>query len=145
MTDKIILFGDFEFPMTNKLEYLFNEEKKVTDYLFVNEPRDEFSIYFEKDFPVFKVPQNSKRPYCLFEINRADRVIKFFCPERLVNLDTVVWYFYVELFDENGGSHILPGQVRIGCKERSFPINKDKLKFINILEEIKLNKIAVTA
>ena len=40
MTDKRILFGNFEFPRTNGLEYLLYEEKFVTDYLFVNEPHE---------------------------------------------------------------------------------------------------------
>ena len=35
MTDKRILFGDFEFPRTSGLKYLLNEELLVTDYLFV--------------------------------------------------------------------------------------------------------------
>ena len=87
MTDKRILFGDFEFPRTNGLEYLLNEEKLVTDYLFVNEPHEKFSMYFEEGFPIFVVPENSERPYCLFVMKNGGRKIKFFCPEKHPNLD----------------------------------------------------------
>lgn len=145
MTDKRILFGEFEFPRTNGLEYLLNEEQLITDYLFVNEPNDRFSMYFEKDFPIFKVPENSERPYCLFEIRQPGRLIKFFCPEKHPNLDSVVWYFYVELIDEQGRTHGLPGQVRVGVKEIQTNLSKGKPKFIEVLETVKLKPIQVTA
>ena len=145
MTDKRILFGDFEFPRTNGLKYLLNEELLVTDYLFVNEPHDSFSMYFENGFPIFTVPENSERPYCLFEMKRSDRMIKFFCPEKHPNLDSVVWYFYVEVFDEQGVAHGLPGQIRVGLDEFQAKLAKGKPKFIEVLENITLNRSAVTA
>ena len=138
MTDKRILFGDFEFPRTNGLKYLLNEELLVTDYLFVNEPHDSFSMYFENGFPIFKVPENSERPYCLFEMKRSDRMIKFFCPEKHQNLDTAMWYFYMELFDEQGVAHVLPGQVRVEFNGDCIRKAKGKPKFIELLEKVKL-------
>ena len=145
MTDKRILFGDFEFPRTNGLKYLLNEELLVTDYLFVNEPHDSFSMYFENGFPIFTVPENSERPYCLFEMKRSDRMIKFFCPEKHPNLDSVVWYFYVEVFDEQGVAHGLPGQIRVGLDEFQAKLAKGKPKFIEVLESVKLTPMTVTA
>ena len=145
MTDKRILFGDFEFPRTNGLNYLLNEELLVTDYLFVNEPHDSFSMYFENGFPIFTVPENSERPYCLFEMKRSDRRIKFFCPEKHPNLDSVVWYFYVEVFDEQGVAHGLPGQVRVGMRDFRSELAKGKPKFIEVLEGVKLTPMTVTA
>ena len=128
------------------LEYLLNEEKSVTDYLFVNGPHDDFSMYFENGFPTFIVPENSERPYLLFEVKHPDRVIKFFCPEKHKNLDDVVWYFYLELFDERGIKHRLPGQVRVRKKDpflRTMGIEKPK--FLEILEKVTLNASAITA
>ena len=145
MTDKRILFGDFEFPRTNGLEYLLNEEKLVTDYLFVNEPHEKFSMYFEEGFPIFVVPENSERPYCLFEMKNGGRKIKFCCPEKHPNLDSVVWYFYVELLDERGEVHGLPGQVRVGMRDFQSELAKGKPKFIEVLENVTLNTAAVTA
>ena len=144
MTDKRILFGDFEFPRTNGLEYLLNEEKLVTDYLFVNEPHEKFSMYFEEGFPIFVVPENSERPYCLFEMKNGGRKIKFFCPEKHPNLDSVVWYFYVELLDESGGVHALPGQVRVGMRDFQSELAKGKPKFIEVLEGVQLTSAAST-
>ena len=145
MTDKRILFGDFEFPRIRGLDYLLDEKKPVTDYLFVNEPRDYFSMYFENGFPIFTVPENSERPYCLFEMKRPDRMIKFFCPEKHPNLDSVVWYFYVEVFDEQGVAHGLPGQIRVGLDEFQAKLTKGKPKFIEVLEGVKLTPMTVTA
>ena len=138
MTDKKILFGDFEFPRIRGLDYLLDEKKHVTDYLFVNEPRDCFSMYFEDGFPIFTVPENSDRPYCLFELNSPGRMIKFFCPEKHQNLDMAMWYFYMELFDEQGVAHVLPGQVRVEFDGDFIRHAKGKPKFIELLEGVKL-------
>ena len=145
MTGKPILFGDFEFPRTIGLEYLLNDEQLVTDYLFVNEPHEKFSMYFENGFPIFKVPENSERPYFLFEMNSPGKMIKFFCPEKHKHLDTVVWYFYMEVLDENGAAHGLPGQVRVSMRDFQSELAKGKPKFIEVLENITLNTMAVTA
>ena len=138
MTEKRILFGKFEFPVEKGLEYLVNENIPETDFLCINEPHDTFSMMFEKDFPIFTVPENSDRPYCLFEMKRPGRVIKFFCPERHKNLDTAVWYFYMELYDESGEAHTLPGQVRVEFDGNCIRHAKGKPKFIELLEGVKL-------
>ena len=143
MTEKRILFGKFEFPVEKGLEYLVNENIPETDFLFINEPHDTFSMMFEKDFPIFTVPEHSNRDYCLFELKRSERVIKFFCPERHKNLDTAVWYFYMELYDESGEAHTLPGQVRVEFDGDTIRQPRGKLKFLEVLENIQLvlNKI----
>ena len=138
MTDKRILFGKFEFPVEKGLEYLINENIPETDFLCINEPHDTFSMTFEKDFPIFTVPKKSDRDYFLFEQKRKDRVIKFFCPEKREHLDTAVWYFYVELYDESGEAHTLPGQVRVEFDGNILRQAKGKPKFIEVLERIKL-------
>ena len=138
MTDKRILFGEFEFPVEKGLEYLINENVPETDFLLINEPHDTFSMTFEKDFPIFTVPQNSDQDYFLFEQKRKDRVIKFFCPEKHENLDSAVWYFFMELYDERGEAHTLPGQVRVEFDGNILRQAKGKPKFIELLEQVKL-------
>ena len=44
--EKRVLFEDFEFPVVKGLEYLMDEENPKTDYLFINEPSEKFSMYF---------------------------------------------------------------------------------------------------
>lgn len=138
MTEKRILFGKFEFPVEKGLEYLVNENIPETDFLCINEPHDTFSMMFEKDFPIFTVPEHSDRDYLLFELKRSGRVIKFFCPEKHENLDTAVWYFCMELYDENGEAHTLPGQVRVEFDGDIIRQVKGKPKFIELLEGVKL-------
>ena len=142
MTEKRILFGKFEFPVEKGLEYLVNENIPETDFLLINEPSESFSLMFEKDFPIFTVPKNSERDYFLFEQKRQDRVIRFFCPEKHENLDSAVWYFYMELYDENGEAHTLPGQVRVEFDGSILRQARGKPKFIELLEQVKLVTVA---
>ena len=138
MIEKRILFDKFEFSKLPGLVYLFDEDKATTDYLFVNGPKERFSIYFEKDFPIFTVPESSERPYCLLEIKRPDRTIKFFCPEKHKNLDTVVWYFCMEIPDKQGSIVTLPCQVRVNASYSYADLMSGKSQFVEILESIKL-------
>ena len=142
MTEKRILFDRFEFPVEKGLDYVINENVPETDFLLINEPHDTFSMTFEKDFPIFTVPKNSDRDYFLFEQKRKDRVIKFFCPEKHENLDSAVWYFFMELYDENGEAHTLPGQVRVEFDGNIIRQTKGKPKFIELLEGVKLATVA---
>ena len=56
MTEKAILFGEFEMPVMAGLEHLVNEGGK-TVFLFINEPNESFSMYFEKGFPILSCPK----------------------------------------------------------------------------------------
>jgi hypothetical protein len=145
VTEKRILFGEFEFLVEKGLEYLVNENIPETDFLCINEPNDAFSIMLEKDFPMFTVPENSDRSYCLFEMKRPGRAIKFYCPEKHKNLDTVVWYFYMELFDKQGVAHGLPGQVRVELDEPGVSMAKGEPQFIKVLERVRLTDAAFSA
>ena len=138
MTKNSILFGNFEFPVEKGLEYLVNENVPETDFLLINEPGDSFSMTFEKDFPIFTVPENSERDYFLFEMKRPNRVIKFFCPERHKNLSSAVWYFCMDVVDENGEKYSLPGQVRVEFDGDCLRRVKGKPKFIEVLEKVQL-------
>ena len=138
---KRILFDKFEFPVIKGLDYLKDDKNVNPDYLFINDKNDGFSMYFEKDFPKFSVPKEKQdREYLLFEATTPNRKITLFCPQRHKNLNSVVWYFYVELFDNEGISYELPGQVRV--EKEAFCINSSngKPKFIEVLEQINLKQ-----
>lgn len=143
--ETIILFDEFEFPKIEGLEYLVNEKIRNSDYLFINELNDGFSMYFEKEFPVFDIPKNLKRNYCFFELKRGNKNIKFFCPERQTNLNSAVWYFYVEIIDDNGKIHTLPGQVRVIFNGVSMFQVKGVPKFIDVLEKVKIHNKFLSA
>ena len=144
MTEKRISFGGFDFPVEKGLEYLTNDRIPKTDFLIINDPADSFSMTFEENFPIFTVPQRSDRDYCLFELKRTDRVIKFFCPEKHKNLDAAVWYFYVQIFKDDGQEYVLPGQVRVAFEGDALRLFKGKLKFIELLEKIELQNSGIS-
>lgn len=141
MIENRILFEKFELPIIKGLKYLKNEESSNNDYLFVNEPNDNFSIYFEKGFPLFSVPEKTERNYCLLELKRKDKIIKFFCPEKQNNLDNAVWYFYLEFSDKMGNKHLLPGQVRVVFDGQNIRQSKGKPSFIDVLDQVKLCEV----
>ena len=134
----IVLFDEFEFPKIKGFEYLTDDKPLNSDYMFINELNEGFSIYFEKDFPVFNIPKNSSRNYCFFELKRENKNIKFFCPERQKNINSSVWYFYLEIIDEKGKVHVLPGQVRVIFEGENMFQVKGVPKFIDVLENIKI-------
>ena len=139
MIEKPIVFEQFEFPRLSGLKYIVNEDISDTDFLFVNDQGDNFSMYFEKGFPIFTVPEKSERDYGLFELKRQGRIIKFFCPEKRDNLKSVVWYFYVEITDDGGEKHVLPGQVRVSFDVPALIQAADKPRFIEVLEQVKIS------
>lgn len=139
MIEKPIVFEQFEFPRLSGLKYIINEDISDTDFLFVNDQGDNFSMYFEKGFPIFTVPEKSERDYGLFELKRQGRIIKFFCPEKRDNLKSVVWYFYVEITDDGGEKHVLPGQVRVSMDVPVLIQAVDKPRFIEVLEQVKIS------
>ena len=144
MNGKRIRFGDFSFPLERGLEYLVNDALSETDFLHVNEPGDSFSITLEKDAPIFTVPEKTERDYCLFELHRRDRVIRFFCPEKREHLHTAVWYFYAVLTDAMGEAHTLTGQVRVSFDGDRLRCPRGKPKFIDLLERVELAETLAT-
>lgn len=139
MTDKCVLFGEFDIPVLSGLEYLVNEDTPNTDFLFVNDSADSFSMYFEKDFPIFTVPEKTDRDYGLFELKRQDRIIKFFCPEKRENLGSAVWYFYLEMLGSDGKTYVLPGQVRVSFDVPAIIQPTGKPKFFDVLERVGIH------
>ena len=140
MRSRRILFDRFSFPRMRGLHYLLDEKKPITDYLFVGDRRERFSMYFENGFPLFTVPKDSDRSYCLFELRRPSRTIRIFCPEKHKNLDAVVWYFSVEIQDPSGETHVLPGQIRVNPNDPSIRMMRGKPRFVEVLERVELNE-----
>ena len=68
MLERRVLFDSFEFPVIRGLDYLMDEENPTTDYLFINEPHEKFSMYFERGQKHFEVTDKNAtdKEYCLF-------------------------------------------------------------------------------
>jgi hypothetical protein len=141
------MFDTFEFPRVSGLDYLMDEENPTTDYLFINEPHDRFSMYFERGQKPFELADDgaTDKEYCLFQMKRPNRTIHFYCPERMPDRESVMWYFYVEIFDENGNPHVLPGQMRVVLADGCLRMAGGKTQFIEILENVQLTEAKNTA
>ena len=141
-----VLFDSFEFPVIRGLDYLMDEENPTTDYLFINEPHEKFSMYFERGQKPFEVTDKgaTDKEYCLFQFKRPNRTIHFYCPERMPDRESVMWYFYVEIFDENGNPHVLPGQMRVVLADGCLRMAGGKTQFIEILENVQLTETKIT-
>jgi hypothetical protein len=51
----------------------------------------------------------------------------------------------VELFDEQGEVHGLPGQVRVAYEDTCIRMRSRKPKFLEVLERVTLNRSILTA
>ncbi len=134
----INLFGEFEIPVIRGYVYLGNEAETAMEYLFVNERSGQFSLYFENGMPGFVIPAEGleNRSYNLFELNSVNRRIRFFCPEKHKELDSVIWYFEIELLDAKGERHSLPGQITVLCD--STVCRNHQPRFVELLKRIEL-------
>jgi len=142
-----ILFDSFAFPVIRGLDYLMDEENPTTDYLFINEPHERFSMYFERGQKPFEVSDGdtAEKEYCLFRMKRPNRIIHFYCPERMPDRESVMWYFYVEIFDGKGNTHVLPGQIRVVLADSCMRLAEGRERFIEILETVQINEAEITA
>jgi hypothetical protein len=91
------------------------------------------------------LPDGEGESYYTFEIKLPLRKISFFCPQKNKRLNTVVWYFCLEITDEDGARHELAGQITLMLDELQDLIAKGKPKFIEVLENIKVSSSAVSA
>ena len=146
MTRKRVKLGEFEVPIP-KGHHRITDRDETTDYLFINGPHETFSMYFERGQKPFEIKDRAEKDgeYCLFQMKRPNRTIHFYCPERLPDRESVMWYFYVEIFDEKGKVHVLPGQIRVVHAGGCLRMADGKTKFIEILENVQLTEAAITA
>lgn len=142
MVREKIIFDRFEIPVLKGLNYLLDETKPTTDYLFINEPHEKFSMYFESGQKPFEISDRAIKngDYCLLEMKRQNKSLHFYCPERLIGKGAVMWYFYVQFFAEDGGLFVLPGQIRVVMPDGCFRYADGKAKFIEVLDNIKVTK-----
>lgn len=142
MTEKTILFDRFAFPRLRGLRYLCDECAASAEYLFVNDPLDRFSLYFEQGMTCFSLPEEGEgeTAYALTELVRPDRHIRLYCPACAPHLDSAMWYFSVELTDRKGNIACLPGQVRVSKAASPLLLSPDKPRFLEVLETVALRE-----
>lgn len=138
MEGKRLGFDDIEVPVIKGHENAFDKDAN-TEYLFINAPKDIYTVYFDSSMPIFSknVFNGCKESSCL-ELNMQDRKICFFCPARSKGRKDALWYFNIEFLKKNGEVLILPGQILVNSDEVYRKTVGGKLPFVEILEKIKL-------
>ena len=139
MVRKRVRFGEFEVPIP-KGHQRITDKDATTDYLFINAPRDIYTVYFDSGMPFYSgnvlngFPEGST-----LELKLPDRRIVFFCPLRGGERRDGLWYFIIEFPTEDDSEVLtLPGQVMVNSDEVYRKTVGGKLPFVEILEQIKL-------
>ena len=140
MIRKRVKLGEFEVPIP-KGHQRITDRDETTDYLFINAPRDIYTVYFDSGMPFYG--ENILNAYpegSTLELKLPDRRIVFFCPSRDGDRKDGLWYFIIEFPTEDDSEVLtLPGQVMVNSDEVYRKTVGGKLPFVEILEQIKLN------
>ena len=140
MVRKRVRFGEFEVPIP-KGHHRITDRDETTDYLFINAPREIYTVYFDSGMPFYSDKILSGFPEgSTLELKLHDRRIVFFCPSRDGDRKDGLWYFNIDFPSENDTEVLtLPGQVMVNSDEVYRKTVGGKLPFVEILEQIKLN------
>ena len=140
MVAKRLHFDEIELPVVKGHEKVLDKDP-TTEYLFINAPKDIYTLYFDSSMPKFgkNVFNGCAESSCL-ELNMPDRKICFYCPTRTKGRKDALWYFNIEFIGENGEIFFLPGQILVNSDEVYRKIVGGKLPFVEILEKIKIKK-----
>ena len=140
MLRKRVRFGEFEVPIPRGHQRITDKDA-TTDYLFINAPKDIYTVYFDSGMPFYS--ENILNGFfkgSTLELKLPDRRIVFFCPSRGGARKDGLWYFNIEFPTEDETEVlILPGQVMVNSDEVYRKTVGGKLPFVEILEQIKLN------
>ena len=145
MERKRIRFDEFEVPVPKGHKRIIDKDE-TTDYLFINAPREIYTVYFDSGMPLYssKLLSGSAEGSTL-EIKLTDRKIVFFCPSGGGDRKDGLWYFNIEFAGSGGEVLTLPGQILVNSDEVYRRTVCGKLPFLEILEQIKLRDMAETA
>lgn len=138
MIKKRVMFNEFEVPKIKGHQQI-NDKDATTDYLFINAPRDIYTVYFDSSMPIFgKNVFDGCEESSSLELNMQDRKICFYCPTRTKGRKDALWYFNIEFLGEKDTAFILPGQILVKSDEVYRKTVCGKLPFVEILEKIIL-------
>ena len=139
MVRKRVKFGEFEVQIP-KGHRQITDKDDTTDYLFINAPREIYTVYFDSAMPFYsdKIFGDCEEGSTL-ELKLPDRRIVFFCPSGSGDRKDGLWFFNIDF--ATGGDEVLtlPGQIMVNSDDVYRKTVGGKLPFVEILEKIKLN------
>lgn len=138
MIKKRLKFNEFYIPIPKGHKQIIDKDE-TTDYLFINAPKDIYTVYFHSGMPLYEENiLNAYKEGSTLEIKLNDRKIIFFCPSLSSNRKDGLWFFSIEFFTSNDEVFILPGQILLNSDEVYRKTIGGKLPFVKILETITL-------
>ena len=137
---KRVRFDELDVPIPRGYKRIIDKDES-TDYLFVNAPRDIYTLYFDSGMPLYdKSVLNGCEESGTMTLKLHDRRIVFFCPSRLGDINNGLVYFIVEFQTEDGEVLTLPGQLLVNSNKAYRKDENGTLPFINILKKINLRR-----
>ena len=138
MLRKRVRFGEFEVPIPKGYKRITDRDE-TTDYLFINAPREIYTVYFDSAMPFYseKILGDCEEGSTL-ELKLSDRRIVFFCPSGGSDRKDGLWFFNIDFATGGDEMLTLPGQVMVNSDEVYRKTVCGKLPFVEILERIKL-------
>ena len=138
MMKKRVRVDELDVPSPRGYERITDKDE-FTDYLFVNAPRDIYTLYFDSGMPLYDQSiLNGCEESGTMTLKLHDRRIIFFCPSRLGDRNSGLVYFNIEFQTENGEMLSLPGQLLVNSDKVYRKTENGTLPFINILKKINL-------
>lgn len=145
MVKKRLKFNELYIPIPKGHKQIIDKDD-TTEYLFINGPKDIYTVYFHSGMPLYE--ENILNAYeegSSLEIKLNDRKIFFYCPSLSGNRRDGLWFFSIEFFTNNNEVFILPGQILLNSDEVYHKTVEGKLPFLKILENITLKLDIVNA
>lgn len=138
MLRKRVGFGEFEVPIPRGYQQIIDKDE-TTDYLFINAPKEIYTVYFDSAMPFYsdKILSDCEEGSTL-ELKLSDRRIVFFCPSGGSDRKDGLWFFNIDFATGGDEMLTLPGQVMVNSDEVYKKTVCGKLPFVEILERIKL-------
>ncbi|MBQ9710377.1 MAG: hypothetical protein IJV67_07135 [Clostridia bacterium] len=139
MARRRVKFGEFEVQIPKGHRQIIDKDD-TTDYLFINAPREIYTVYFDSSMPFYsdKILDECEEGSTL-ELKLPDRKIVFFCPSGKGDRKDGLWFFNIDFVTGGNEVFTLPGQIMVNSDEVYRKTVGGKLPFVEILERIKLN------
>ena len=139
MTIRQVRFGEFQVPLPRGHQRITDRDE-TTEYLFINAPRNIYTVYFDSGMPLYSESiLSGATEGSTLELKLTDRRIVFFCPSGGSDRGDGLWYFNIEFAEESGKIPILSGQIMVNSDEVYRRTVGGKLPFLEILEKIRLS------
>lgn len=140
MVKKRLKFDEFYVPIPKGHKQIIDKDES-TDYLFINAPKEIYTLYFNSDMPLYEGNiLNAYEEGSSLEIKLHDRKIIFYCPSLSGKRSDGLWFFSIEFFTNNDMVLLLPGQILLNSDKVYRKTVRGKLPFVKILEKITLKQ-----